>query len=67
MKGNIKFYSDKKGYGFVSTEDHGDIYVHKSGVQDFGYFGLQKGDLVSFEMKETPKGNQAINLKPIKE
>jgi len=66
MEGYIKSYSEKKGYGFVETEEYGVIFVHKSGIKDFGHFGLQKGDPVSFELKETPKGKQAINLKPVK-
>ena len=66
MKGYIKFYSEKKGYGFVKTEEYGDVYVHKSGIKEFGHFGLQKGDAVSFEVKETSTGKQAINLQPLK-
>jgi CspA family cold shock protein len=66
MEGYVKFYSEKKGYGFVQTEKHGDIYVHKSGIKKFGHFGLQKGDPVSFEVKETSSGKRAINLQPIK-
>jgi CspA family cold shock protein len=66
MEGYVKSYSEKKGYGFIHTEEYGDIFVHKSGVKEFGHFGLQEGDPVSFELKETPKGIQAINLTPIK-
>jgi cold shock protein len=66
MEGYVKSYSEKKGYGFIHTEDYGDVFVHKSGIKEFGHFGLQEGDPVSFELKETPKGIQAINLTPIK-
>jgi CspA family cold shock protein len=66
MEGYVKSYSEKKGYGFIHTEEYGDVFVHKSGIKEFGHFGLQAGDPVSFELKETPKGIQAINLKPIK-
>jgi CspA family cold shock protein len=66
MEGYVKSYSEKKGYGFIHTEEHGDVFVHKSGIKEFGHFGLQEGDPVSFELKETSKGIQAINLKPIK-
>ncbi|MBW1889892.1 MAG: cold shock domain-containing protein [Deltaproteobacteria bacterium] len=66
MDGQIKSYSEKKGYGFIDTEEHGVVFVHKSGIKDFGHFGLQKGDLVSFELKDTAKGKQAINLYPAK-
>jgi CspA family cold shock protein len=66
MEGYVKSYSEKKGYGFIYTEEHGDVFVHKSGIKEFGHFGLQEGDPVSFELKETSKGIQAINLKPVK-
>lgn len=66
VEGRIKWYKEKKGYGFIVTEEHGDIFVHRSGVQEFGHFGLQEGDPVVFEIKETPKGKQAVNLKPFK-
>lgn len=66
MEGTVKSYSEKKGYGFIHTEEHGDIFIHKSGVKDFGYFGLQKGDPVSFDLKETNRGQQAVNLKALK-
>ena len=66
MEGHVKFYSEKKGYGFIQTEKYGDVYVHKSGIKEFGHFGLQKGDPVFFEIKETSAGIRAINLRPIK-
>jgi CspA family cold shock protein len=66
MEGYVKSYSEKKGYGFIHTEEHGDVFIHKSGIKDFGHFGLQKGDPVSFELKETSKGTQATNLQPLK-
>ena len=65
MRGYVKSYSEKKGYGFIQTEEHGVVFVHKSGIKDFGHFGLRQGDLVSFDLKETPKGIQAINLKDL--
>jgi CspA family cold shock protein len=66
MEGHVKSYSEKKGYGFINTEEYVDVFVHKSGIKEFGHFGLQKGDPVSFELKETSKGIQAINLQPLK-
>ena len=56
----------KKGYGFIQTEECGDVYVHKPGIKEFGHFGLQKGDPLSFEVKETSKGKLSINLQPLK-
>ena len=66
MEGYVKSYSEKKGYGFIDTEEYGIVFVHKSGIREFGHFGLQKGDPVTFEVKETPQGKQAVNLKPLK-
>ncbi len=66
MNGFIKSYSEKKGFGFIDTEEPGVVFVHKSGIKEYGHFGLQKGDAVSFELKETSKGKQAINLRPAK-
>ncbi len=65
-EGNIKWYSEKKGFGFITTPEGEDIFVHRSGIKEFGLFGFQKDDPVSFELKETPKGIQAINVKPAK-
>jgi len=64
-EGRIKWYSEAKGYGFIETEDQGDIFVHHTGVEDHGHFGLQKDDRVSFEVKSTPRGTQAVKVKPI--
>ncbi len=66
MEGRIKWYSEKKGYGFIITEELGDLYIHRSGIDDHGYFGLQKDDLVTFEIKDTPRGKQAVRLRPVK-
>jgi len=66
MEGRIKWYSEKKGYGFIITEELGDLYIHRSGVEDHGYFGLQKDDPVTFEIKDNPRGKQAVRLRPIK-
>ena len=66
MEGYVKWYCEKKGYGFIATEEYGDVFIHNSGIKDFGYFGLQKDDPVTFELKESVKGKQAFNLKPLK-
>jgi CspA family cold shock protein len=63
IEGRIKWYSEKKGYGFIESDDHGDVFVHKSGIDDHGFFPLQKSDRVTFEIKDTPKGIQAVRVK----
>lgn len=65
-EGRIKWYKEKKGYGFVTTGENEDIFFHRSGIKEYGHFGLQKDDPVTFEIKETPKGTQAFNIKPVK-
>ena len=62
-EGTVKWYSEKKGYGFIQTENHGDVFMHRKGIEDHGHFGLQKLDRVSFEIKETPRGLQAVRVK----
>jgi len=62
-EGRVKWYSEKKGYGFIETDQEGDIFVHNSGIEDHGHFGLQKLDRVTFETKKTRQGLQAVNVK----
>jgi len=62
-EGTVKWYSEKKGYGFIETETDGEIFMHSSGIIDHGHFGLQKLDRVSFEIKKTQRGIQAVKVK----
>ena len=64
-EGRIKWYSEKKGYGFIETDAENDIFVHSSGIKDHGFFVLQKLDRVSFDIRETPRGKQAVNVRRI--
>ena len=66
MEGLVKWYSEKKGYGFIATEEHGDIFIHKSGIKEYGHFGLQRDDPVTFDIKDTAKGKHAVNIRPVK-
>ncbi len=62
-EGQVKWYNEKKGYGFIETDQNGEIFVHRSGIEDHGHFGLQKLDRVTYEIKETPRGIQAVKVK----
>ncbi len=64
-EGRIKWYNEKKGYGFIESEEVGDIFVHKSGIEDHGFFTLRSDDRVSFEVKDTQRGKQATRVKRI--
>jgi CspA family cold shock protein len=61
MKGSIKWYNTRKGYGFIQGEDGKDIFVHRSSVPS-GTF-LQEGDKVEYELETSERGPKAINVK----
>ncbi len=63
MNGTVKWYNTRKGYGFISTEDNKDIFVHRSAIQT-GTF-LNEGDKVEFETEESDRGLNAKNVKKI--
>lgn len=63
LEGRVKWFNERKGYGFITRNDGGeDVFVHYSGINGNGFKTLQEGDLVEFEIKDTPKGPQAINV-----
>ncbi len=65
-EGRIKWYNEKKGYGFITTKQNEDIFLHRSGIREFGHFGFQEDDAVVFDIKETRQGRQAWNVRPVK-
>jgi CspA family cold shock protein len=62
MKGKVKWFSSKKGYGFIDCEDGRSIFVHYTDIQSDGYKTLNEGDEVTFDIQETEKGSKAINV-----
>ena len=62
MKGVVKWFDSDKGYGFISTEENKDIFVHFSAIQSEGYKTLAEGDQVEFEVKDGDRGPQAANV-----
>lgn len=62
-KGTVKWFSNQKGYGFISDEGGSEIFVHFSGIEMEGYKSLAEGAAVEFELTEGAKGPQAVNVK----
>lgn len=62
MKGTVKWFNNQKGYGFITTEDGKDVFVHYSGVTGSGFKTLEEGTAVSFDLTENDRGEQAVNV-----
>jgi len=58
----VKWFNEKKGYGFISRDDGDDIFVHFSAIKRDGFKSLNEGDEVEFEVSKGPKGLQATNV-----
>lgn len=63
-QGVVKWFSNEKGYGFISQPDGEDVFVHFSAIQTEGYKSLEEGQSVEFDVTEGPKGKQASNVRP---
>jgi CspA family cold shock protein len=61
-QGQVKWFSDRKGYGFISQDDGSDVFVHFSAIKGDGFRTLQEGEKVEFEVTQGPKGLQAANV-----
>lgn len=64
-QGTVKWFSNEKGYGFISRADGEDLFVHFSSIVGDGYRSLQEGQEVEFDVVDGPKGQQAANVKPL--
>ncbi len=65
MKGTVKWFDPKKGYGFITKEDGEDIFVHWTAIKMDGFKTLQEGQTVEFDVVEGRKGPQAANVKVV--
>jgi cold shock protein len=64
-QGTVKWFSNEKGFGFISREGGEDVFVHFSAIEGEGYKSLSEGQSVEFEIVDGPKGKQAANVKPL--
>lgn len=63
MRGTVKWFSDEKGFGFISQEGGEDVFVHHSGITMDGFRTLAEGQAVEFDITQGPKGQQATNVR----
>jgi CspA family cold shock protein len=62
VNGTVKWFNESKGFGFITKEDGGDVFVHYSAIQGSGFKTLTEGQAVSFEVVDGPKGPKAENV-----
>ena len=60
--GIVKWFNDRKGYGFIEQEDGPDVFVHHTGITGSGFKSLREGDKVTFDIEEGTKGPAAVNV-----
>ncbi|MBC8199272.1 MAG: cold-shock protein [Desulfobacteraceae bacterium] len=60
--GIVKWFSEKKGYGFIEQEEGPDVFVHHSGINGDGFKTLHDGDRVTFDIEQGQKGPAAVNV-----
>ena len=65
-RGSVKWFDDRKGYGFIAREGGKDIFVHFSAIQGAGFKTLSEGEEVEFEIVNGPKGEQATNVQKVR-
>ena len=62
LQGTVKWFNAEKGFGFIETEGHDDVFVHFTAIQGEGFKTLEEGESVTFEIVEGDKGPQAANV-----
>ncbi len=60
--GTVKWFNDRKGYGFIEQEDGPEVFVHHSGINSTGFRSINEGDNVTFDIEQGPKGPCAVNV-----
>jgi CspA family cold shock protein len=65
MRGTVKWFSDEKGFGFISQDGGEDLFVHHTGILGTGFKSLSENQVVEFDVNQGPKGLQATNVRPV--
>lgn len=63
--GTVKWFNEQKGYGFISQDTGGDVFVHYSGIEGSGFRTLNEGERVEFDVVSGPKGPQATSVRKL--
>lgn len=61
-QGTVKWFNDRKGFGFIEQENGPDVFVHHSGIKAVGFKSLKEGDRVTFDIEQGKKGPAAVNV-----
>ena len=61
-QGTVKWFDDKKGFGFIEQKDGSDVFVHHTGINAVGFKSLKEGDRVTFDVEQGNKGPTATNV-----
>jgi CspA family cold shock protein len=60
--GTVKWFNEKKGFGFIEQDEGPDVFVHHTGINTTGFKSLKEGDKVAFDVEPGPKGPRAVNV-----
>ncbi|GBC81307.1 Cold shock protein CspB [bacterium HR10] len=64
--GRVKWFNNKKGYGFIERQEGGDVFVHYTAIKAEGFRSLEEGEIVTFDVVRGPKGLQAENVERLR-